>query len=138
MSKRKPYSSESKRKPYTRKLPLNWWLKQIFYTKYMLREGTSLWITLYSLILAWGVLRLSQGEEAFNAWLAALQSPVAIIVHLLMLIFALLHTITWFSLAPKAADLWFKGKKVDDKVIVAGHYGAFAAVTIFCLVIISL
>ena len=138
MSKRKPYTGESKRKPYDRKLPLTWWLKQIFYTKYMIREGTSLWITLYSLILAWGVLRLSQGEAAFNAWLAALQSPGAIILHVLILIFALFHTITWFSLAPKAADLWVKGRKVDDKLIVAGHYGAFVAVTIFCLLIVSL
>ena len=40
MSKRKPYTGESKRKPYTRKLPLNWWLKQIFYKKYMIIEGT--------------------------------------------------------------------------------------------------
>jgi len=128
----------SKRKPYTRKLPVNWWLKQIFYTKYMIREGTSLWITLYSLILAWGVLRLSQGEAAFNGWLEALQSPLAIILHLLMLIFAFYHTITWFSLAPKAAELWFKGKKIEDKVIIAGHYGAFVVVTIFCLLIITL
>jgi len=128
----------SKRKPYTRELPVDWWLKQIFYTKYMIREGTSLLITVYSLILAWGVLRLSQGEGAFNGWLDALQSPLAIILHLLMLIFALYHTVTWFSLAPKAADLWFNGKKIEDKVIVAGHYGAFAVVTIFCLLIITL
>jgi fumarate reductase subunit C len=138
MSKRKPYTSESKRKPYTRKLPLNWWLKQIFYTKYMIREGTSIWITLYSLILAWGVFRLSQGEVAFNGWLEALQSPVAIVLHLLMLIFALFHTITWFSLAPKAADLWIKGRKLEDKIIIAAHYVAFVVVTIFCLVAVIL
>jgi len=128
----------SKRKPYNRELPVNWWLKQIFYTKYMIREGTSLFITLYSLILVWGLLRLSQGEEAFNCWLAALQSPSAIIMHLLMLIFALYHTVSWFSLAPKAADLWIKGKKLDDKMIVGTHYGAFIVVTLFCLLIITL
>lgn len=128
----------SKRKPYTRELPVNWWLKQLFYTKYMIREGTSVLITLYSLILAWGVFRLSQGEDAFNGWLAALQSPLAIILHLLMLIFALYHTITWFSLAPKAADLWIKGKKIDDRLIVNGHYAAFALITLFCLFIITL
>ena len=128
----------SKRKPYISKPPLNWWLKQIFYTKYMLREGTSVWITIYSLILAWGVLRLSQGEAAFNGWLVALQSPLSIILHLVLLVFALYHTTTWFSLAPKAADLWLKGKRIEDKLIVAGHYGAFAVVTIFCLVIVTL
>ncbi len=127
----------TKRKPYKRELPTDWWLKHAFYTKYMIREGSSIFITLYSLILAWGVFRLSLGEAAFNGWLEALQSPVSIIIHLLALALALYHTITWFSLAPKAVDLWLKGKKLDDKVIVAGHYGAFVAVTVFCLLIIT-
>ncbi|WP_019617114.1 fumarate reductase subunit C [Psychromonas ossibalaenae] len=128
----------TKRKPYKRELPTDWWLKHAFYTKYMIREGSSILITLYSLILAWGVLRLSQGEAAFNGWLEALQSPFSILIHLLALALALYHTITWFSLAPKAVDLWLKGKRLEDKVIVAGHYGAFAVITVFCLLIITL
>ena len=128
----------SKRKPYTRELPTDWWMKQLFYTKYMIREGSSVFITIYSLMLAWGVLRLSQGEAAFNAWMTSLQSPVAIIVHLIALGLALYHTITWFSLAPKAVDLWIKGKRLNDKVIVTGHYAAFAVATVFCLLVIML
>jgi len=128
----------SKRKPYTRELPTDWWMKQLFYTKYMIREGSSVFITIYSLILAWGVLRLIQGEVAFNAWMTSLQSPVAIIVHLIALGLALYHTITWFSLAPKAVDLWIKGKRLNDKVIVTGHYAAFAGATVFCLLVIML
>ncbi|MCG6201740.1 fumarate reductase subunit C [Psychromonas antarctica] len=128
----------SKRNPYIRKLPMDWWMKQLFYTKYMIREGSSVFVTLYSLILAWGVFRLSQGEVAFNGWLDALQSPFAILLHIIMLILALYHTITWFSLAPKAADLWVKGKKLDEKVIIAAHYCTFVVVTVFCLLIITL
>ncbi|QFI38404.1 fumarate reductase subunit C [Moritella marina ATCC 15381] len=126
----------SKRKPYVQELPTDWWMKQLFYTKYMIREGSSVFITIYSLILAWGVLRLSQGEAAFNAWMTSLQSPVAIIVHLIALALALYHTITWFSLAPKAVDLWIKGKALDDKFIVSGHYAAFIFATVFCLFVI--
>ena len=128
----------SKRKPYTRELPTNWWMKQLFYTKYMLREGSSVFITVYSLILAWGLLRLSQGEIAFNAWLDSLGNPVAIIFHLIALVFALYHTVTWFSLAPKAVDLWIKGKRLDDQKIISGHYAAFVIVTVLCLLIIML
>jgi len=128
----------SKRKPYTRELPTNWWMKQLFYTKYMLREGSSVFITVYSLILAWGLLRLSQGEVAFNAWLDSLGNPVAIIFHLIALVFALYHTVTWFSLAPKAVDLWIKGKRLDDQKIISGHYAAFVIVTVLCLLIIML
>ncbi|NQZ51431.1 MAG: fumarate reductase subunit C [Moritella sp.] len=128
----------SKRKPYTRELPTDWWMKQLFYTKYMLREGSSVFITIYSLILAWGLLRLSQGEVAFNGWLESLHNPVAVIFHLFALAFALYHTVTWFSLAPKAVDLWIKGKRLDDKIIVSGHYAAFVAATVFCLLVIML
>ncbi|WP_137297696.1 fumarate reductase subunit C [Psychromonas sp. SP041] len=128
----------SKRKPYRREMNNDWWLKNIFYSKYMIREGSSIFITLYSLILAWGVFRLSQGEEAFNAWLSALQHPVSIVFHLLVLLIALYHTITWFSLAPKAVDLYIKGKPLDGKLIVAGHYITFTIVTIFCLIVIML
>jgi fumarate reductase subunit C len=126
----------SKRKPYQRNMNNDWWLKNIFYSKYMIREGSSLLITLYSLILAWGVLRLSQGEAAFNAWLSALQHPLSILLHLMILVIALYHTITWFSLAPKAVDISIKGKPIDSKLIVTGHYFAFAIVTLFCLAII--
>jgi len=128
----------SKRKPYHRELTNDWWMKQLFYTKYMIREGTSVFLTLYSLILAWGLFRLSQGESEFNGWLEALQGPFAIILHLLMLIFAIYHTVTWFSLAPKAADLWIKGKKLDAKIIIAIHYAIFAIATLFCLLIVML
>lgn len=128
----------SKRKPYERELPTDWWLKNAFYTKYLIREGSSIFITLYSLILAWGVFRLSQGEAAFDAWMAALQHPFSIILHLIALALALYHTVTWFSLAPKALALWIKGKRLQNKFIIAGHYGAFVIVTIFCLIIITL
>tara|TARA_R110001583_G_scaffold6618_2_gene33554 strand:- start:27680 stop:28069 length:390 start_codon:yes stop_codon:yes gene_type:complete len=128
----------SKRKPYTRELPNDWWMKQLFYTKYMLREGSSVFITFYSLVLAWGVFRLSQGEVAFNAWLEALQNPFSILLHLITLAFALYHTITWFSLAPKAADIWIKGKRLTDNIIVSGHYAAFIVATVFCFLIILL
>ncbi|ABM04967.1 fumarate reductase, subunit C [Psychromonas ingrahamii 37] len=128
----------SKRKPYVRELPINWWMKNAFYTKYMIREGSSIFITLYSLILTWGVFRLSQGEAAFNAWMAALHNPLSIMLHLIALALALYHTVTWFSLAPKAIALWIRGKRLPDKFIIAGHYGAFVAVTIFCLIIITL
>lgn len=128
----------SKRKPYQREIKADWWLKSGFYSKYMIREGSSILITVYSLILAWGVFRLSQGEAAFNAWLSALQHPVSLIFHVLVLLIALYHTITWFSLAPKALDLWINGKAVEDKLIVIGHYVAFVAASIFCLVIIMI
>lgn len=126
----------SKRKPYHRQLKNDWWLKNLFFTKYMLREGSSIFIIIYTLTLAWGLFRLNQGENAFNAWLTALQHPIAIIFHLIALAFALYHSITWFSLAPKALDLWINKKPIADKWVVIAHYIAFVVLAIFSLIII--
>ena len=128
----------SKRKPYTRALPIDWWLKQIFYTKYMIREGSSVLVTVYGLVLAWGVLRLSQGEVAFNAWMESLQSPLALIFHFLALVLALYHTITWFSLSPKLVDIQIGGKQADEKLIMTVEYIAFALATAVCFIVVLL
>ena len=128
----------SKRKPYTREIETTWWLKSKFYTMYMLREGSSIFITFYSLVLTWGLLCLSRSEASFNSWLDTLQNPFFIILHLIVLVFALYHSITWFALAPKAIALWVKGKRLEDNVIVATHYAAFAVISVLCLLIITL
>jgi len=126
----------SKRKPYEREVKFDWWLKDIFYIKYIIREGSSVFITLYSLILVWGVFCLNQGEVAFNAWMKTLQDPLFIIFHCVSLLFAAYHSITWFSLAPKALDLWIKGKRLNDKIIINAHYIAFIAISVFCFFIV--
>ncbi|MGL6048893.1 MAG: fumarate reductase subunit C, partial [Aeromonas salmonicida] len=74
-------NTNSKRKPYVREMKKDWWLKNAFYTGYMIREGTSIFVSIYAVVLMWGLLRLVQGQEAFNGWLESLQSPIAILFH---------------------------------------------------------
>lgn len=128
----------SKRKPYDRPLPIDWWMKQIFYTNYMIREGSSVLVTIYGLVLAWGVLRLSQGEVAFNAWMESLQSPFSILFHVFALGLALYHTITWFALSPKLVDFQLGGKQVEAKLIMTIEYVAFAVATALCFAVVLL
>ena len=99
-------NTESKRKPYVREMKKDWWLKNAFYTGYMIREGTSIFVSIYAVVLMWGLLRLVQGQEAFNGWLESLQSPVAILFHVIALAACLFHAKTWFALAPKAMRIF--------------------------------
>jgi fumarate reductase subunit C len=108
--------------PYVRKLPKLWWLGQRRYTLYMIRELTCVFIGAYSILLVVGLLRLSQGQVAYEAFLAALQGPFWIVFHVLAITFALFHTVTWFGVAPKAMPLRLGEKEVPDKVIIAAHY----------------
>ncbi|WP_108652227.1 fumarate reductase subunit C [Dongshaea marina] len=128
-------NSQSKRKPYVRDVKKDWWLKNRFYSFYMLREFTCVFAAIYVVILLWGLLRLSQGQVAFEGWLNALHSPVAIVFHILALIAMLYHAKTWFALAPKATRL-FKGEELfPEKPIVLSQYIALAVVFMVVLAI---
>ncbi len=106
-------NTNSKRKPYVREMKKDWWLKNAFYTGYMIREGTSIFVSIYAVVLMWGLLRLVQGQEAFNGWLESLQSPIAILFHVIALAACLFHAKTWFALARKpcassVAKTWYR------------------------------
>ena len=75
----------SKRRPYVRSMD-GWWKKNPYFIEYMIHEGTALFVAAYALVLLVGLVRLSQGEVAWNSWLEALKSPVSLVFHLLILV----------------------------------------------------
>ena len=128
-------NSQSKRKPYVRPVDRNWWTKSRFFLLYMLREGTSLFVSTYAVILLVGLLRLSQGPEAFAGWQAALTHPLSILFHLAILAACLFHAKTWFELAPKAMRL-MKGEELfPAKPIILAQYAALGVVSLVVLLV---
>jgi fumarate reductase subunit C len=117
------------RRPYVRKLSKLWWLGRSRYTAYMIRELTCLLIGAYAGLVVVGLLRLSQGRAAYEAFLEALASPLGIAFHVLALLFTLFHMVTWFGLAPKAMALRIGGRKLPDAGIVMAHYAAWIGVS---------
>src|SRR4029078_5514305 len=75
----------------------------------MLREMTAFAVAIYAVVLAVGVLRLSQGEAAWNGWLAALRSPGSILLHLVLLVSFAVHARSWFEIMPKTMPMMFVG-----------------------------
>jgi len=117
------------RKPYMRKLPTWWWLSQRRYTIYMIRELTCIFIGAYAVLIVIGLLRLSHGRAEYDAFLDALQSPFGMVFHLLALLFALVHTVTWFGVTPKAMPLWLGERRVPDAAIIMAHYAGWIVVS---------
>ena len=122
------------RRPYLRKVERSWWLHHPRYVAYMIRELTSLFVGLYCALLAVGLVRLAQGQAAWDAFVAAFSSPPGVVFQLLCLAFATYHSVTWFALTPKAMPLMVKGEPVPGSVIVGVHYVAWAAVSIAVLI----
>ncbi len=88
------------RRPYIRSMR-GWWRRDPFFVRYMLREATAVGVLLYAAILTVGVVRLAQGEAAWNAWVAVLRSPWAVLLHVALLLAMVFHAITWFEILPK-------------------------------------
>lgn len=96
------------RKVYVRPMQ-GWWRRDPFFMRYMLREMTAFAVLVYSIVLCVGVVRLAQGEAAWNGWLAALRSPGSILLHLILLLSFAVHARSWFEIMPKTMPMMFVG-----------------------------
>lgn len=103
--------------------------------RYMAREVTCIFIAIYSAILVVGVYRLAEGQVAYERFLAALTSPASVAFHVLALVFAVYHSVTWFNLSPKAMPVQLGEKFLPDAVIAGAHYIAWIVITLALLFI---
>ena len=105
------------RRPYRRPMT-GWWLRNPFFLRYMLREVTAVGVWAYALVLTVGVLRLSQGEQAWNGWLQGLATPASVFGHVVLLLLMLVHAWSWFEIMPKTmAPIVLNGERVAASTI---------------------
>jgi len=116
-------------KPYVRPMPATWWLQRGAYLFFMLRELSSVFVAAYLVIFLVMIHRLSQGPDAYGAFLQGLKSPLAILFHVVALAFALLHTITWFNLTPKALAIHIGEERLRPELIIIPNYVAWIVVS---------
>jgi fumarate reductase subunit C len=116
----------SGRRPYVRSMA-GWWRRDPFFVRYMIREATALVVAAYAIVLLAGVLALAQGEASWNAWLAAMRSPLSIALNLLMLLGMIYHSYSWFDIMPKTMPpLFVGGKRVAAATITKLGWAAAA------------
>ena len=123
----------TKRKPYVRPMTSTWWKKLPFYRIYMLREGTAVPAVWFSIELIFGLFALKNGPEAWAGFVDFLQNPVIVIINLITLAAALLHTKTWFELAPKAANIIVKDEKMGPEPSIKSLWAVTVVATIVIL-----
>ena len=123
----------TKRKPYVRPMTSTWWKKLPFYLFYMLREGTAVPAVWFSIELIFGLFALKNGPESWAGFVDFLQNPVIVIINLITLAAALLHTKTWFELAPKAANIIVKDEKMGPEPIIKSLWAVTVVATIVIL-----
>lgn len=123
-----------KPRQYVRPIPWTWWLKRPAYTKFMVRELTSVFIAAYTIFLL--VLACSARDAAaFQRLFAVLRSPVSVLLHLVVLFFALFHTITFFNLTPRAIVVRVGEERVPEDAIALAHYAGWLVLSILLIFI---
>jgi fumarate reductase subunit C len=79
-----------------RRLSPGWWTANRHYAMYMVREWTSLFVAVYSLIFIYGLSLWATGSRA--NFLSFLKNPAIIGFSLVALVFTMYHAVTWFYL----------------------------------------
>jgi fumarate reductase subunit C len=69
------------------------------------------------------VFAIGRGEASYQRFLDWAASPIVIVVNIVALAFAVLHTVTWFVLTPQAMVVRLGGRRVPavKMVTVAGR-----------------
>jgi fumarate reductase subunit C len=117
------------RRPYVREESWRWVLRHPRYLRYMAREFSCLFIGAWTFLLVVGLKRLAEGPQAWDAFLAALGSPLSIAFHFVALAFAVYHSITWFNLTPKALPLQLGESFVPDRLVSGAHFVGWGALS---------
>ena len=126
----------NKRRPYIRSMD-GWWRKNPFFVEYMIHEGTALFVAAYAAILLTGLVRLAQGEAAWNQWLTALKNPWYIGFHVLALVAIGYHTYTWFKIMPRTMPpVMVGGKRLSGGAITGGGLAVAAVASLALLAIV--
>ena len=111
-------------------IPVFWWVRKWVYIKFISRELTSIAVVAFAIVLLFHVRALIQGPEAYSELTELLSTPVSVILHSIALIAVLYHSITWFSLTPKALVVRLGKWRVPDRMIIGLNLSAWIFISL--------
>jgi len=122
---------------YRRPISTWWWLRKRSYFVFVMRELSSIfiaWLVVYLLLL---VAAIGRGETAYSDFLDFAANPAVVVLNIIAFAFVVLHTITWFSLTPKAMDVRLGGRPVPAAAVIASQYVGLVLVSGFVIWLVT-
>jgi fumarate reductase subunit C len=123
-------------RPYRQRMPIFWWARRPSYLLFVARELSSVfvaWFVVYLLLMVWA---MGRGEEAYERFVSWSANPIVLTVNIVALAFVVLHSVTWFNLAPKAMVVKLRGRRVPASLVGAAHFGAWLVISAVVAVIV--
>jgi fumarate reductase subunit C len=121
--------------PYPRQHSHTWFLKRWPYRIFMLRELSSVFLAAYVVVLLLLMTKVHDGRHAFNGIDQTLKSPGLLVFNCVVLLFALLHSLTWFQAVPKALPLRRGETKLPAPLLIGAHWVLMLVLSAAVLVI---
>ena len=119
---------------YKRPMTRTWWLRNPRYTLFMIRELTAILILAFVVLYLVQIARLGSGQASYDGFLELMESPLWIALHVLFLLGALLHSVTWvLLLVPRAMPEFVFGIRIPQVAIAAGGLAAWTVVSIIII-----
>ena len=125
-------------RPYPRTVSYTWWLKRWPYRIVFLRELSAVFQAAYVVLLLVLVAEVHDGAESFEDFRGILQSPIVIAFHVVALLFALLHSVTFFQAISKGLPLRRGEERVPAVLMIGASYAAWLVVTVVVALIFLL
>ena len=110
---------------YQRPVHLFWWLERRSYVLFVLRELSSVFIAWFVVFLLLLINAVSDGEASYQNFLNWSSQWWVIAINVIAMAFVLLHSVTWFALAPRAMAIKVRGHRLPPRQVVAAHYLAW-------------
>lgn len=108
---------------YRDRVSTYWWLRQRGYLKFILREISSVFVAVFVVVTLFQLNALRRGPEAYHHFQQWLRTPLALSINIISFGFVVLHTITWFNVAPRAIPpIKVGGRKLPAFAIAAPNF----------------
>lgn len=106
---------------YIPRMSIFWWAKQKPYILFIVRELTSVFIAAYMVLLIIQLDALRRGPEAWDALLASFAALLSVGLHVLIFVFVIFHSLTWFWISPTALVLRIGGRRIPGAAIITAN-----------------
>jgi len=116
-------------KSYHTRVSTYWWLTRWAYLKFILREGSAVFVAWAVIVTLLQIHALARGPAEYAEFQNWLRSPLVLVVNAVSLLFIIFHAVTWFNLAPKAMAIRLGGKRLPNLAIAGPNYIAWAVIS---------
>jgi fumarate reductase subunit C len=104
-----------------------WWLEKPSYFAFILRESTCLFVGWFAVYLLLLIAAVVDGPDAYVRFLAWSASPWMITLNVVSFALMVFHAVTFFEAAPQALVVHLGHTRVPGRLVLIGHYAAWAA-----------